>query len=137
MDLSDLYADVIMDHHRNPRNFGSLAEKDKEVHLTNSSCGDEIYLEVKLEGGRISKIAFRGMGCAISVASASLMTELVSGATLERAKELSEEFFGMVRDGKESSKDLGDARVFEGVSKYPMRVKCATLAWHALEKVIE
>ncbi len=136
MDLSELYADVIMDHHKNPRNFGSLAEKDKEVHLTNSSCGDEIYLQIKIEDGKISKIAFRGIGCAISVASASMMTELVSGATLERAKKLSDEFIEMVRDGKTPSKELKDARVFEGVSKYPMRVKCATLAWHALEKTI-
>ncbi len=137
MDPSELYAEVIIDHQKNPRNYGELENKDKEVKLTNSSCGDEIFLQVKFDGDRIQDIAFYGRGCAISTASASIMTELVKGISKEKAEELYEKFVEMARTGKAPSSELKDARVFQGVSKYPLRVKCATLAWHALEKVIE
>ncbi len=136
-DLSSLYADVIMDHQRNPRNFGELKDFDKEIHMTNSSCGDEIYVQVKFDGEKISDIKFHGMGCAISMASASVMTELVKNLNTKDAKALSKAFIEMVRDGKKPSMDLKEAHAFEGVVKYPMRVKCATLAWHAIDKALE
>lgn len=135
-DPSELYAEVIIDHQKNPRNYGELESKDKEVQLTNSSCGDEIFLQVKFDGDRIQDIAFHGRGCAISTASASIMTELVKGISKERAEELYEKFVEMARTGKEPSLELKDARVFQGVSKYPLRVKCATLAWHALKEAL-
>lgn len=136
-DLSDLYAEVIMDHQRHPRNFGKLESFDREVKMTNSSCGDQISLQVKLEDGKIKDLKFTGMGCAISMASASVMTEVVKGLSVQDAKKISEEFIKMVTDGKAPEDDLEDAKVFSSVYKYPMRVKCATLAWHALQKVIE
>ncbi len=137
MDLSELYAEVIIDHQRNPRNYGSLENSDKEVQLTNSSCGDEISLQVKFEKGNILDIAFHGHGCALSIASASIMTELVKGISKRDAKELCEKFIEMVQTGKHAFSQLKDARVFEGVSKYPLRAKCVTLAWHALKKALE
>jgi len=136
-DLSDLYAEVIMDHQRHPRNFGKLESFDREVKMTNSSCGDQISLQVKLEDGKIKDLKFTGMGCAISMASASVMTEVIKGLSVQDAKKISEEFIKMITDGKTPEDDLEDAKVFSGVYKYPMRVKCATLAWHALQKVIE
>ena len=136
MEISDLYTQLIIDHQKNPRNYGILEEKDKEVHLTNSSCGDEIFLQVKLVQNKIKDIAFYGHGCAISTASASIMTELVKGESKEKALRLYEEFLEMVRTGKEPSSLLKDARAFQGISLYPLRVKCATLAWHALKEVL-
>ncbi len=136
MDISDLYTEIIMDHQKNPRNYGMIENKDREVHLTNSSCGDEIFLQVKLNREKIQDIAFYGHGCAICTASASIMTDLVKGISREKALEFYEEFIQMVRSGKKPSSFLKDARVFEGVSQYPLRVKCATLAWHALKKAI-
>ncbi len=137
MELSDIYAEIIMDHQRNPRNYGEIEDKDLEIHLTNSSCGDEIFLEVKFEGNKIRDIAFHGHGCAVSIASASIMTELVKGISKEGARALYEKFIGMVQNGKEANSGLKEAQVFQGISKYPMRVKCATLAWHALKEILE
>ncbi len=136
-DLSDLYAEVIMDHQRHPRNFGKLESFDREIQMTNSSCGDQISLQVKFENEKIKDLKFTGMGCAISMASASVMTEVMKGLSIEEAKRFSDEFLEMIKAGKTPLDDLKDAKVFEGVHKYPMRVKCATLAWHALQKVIE
>lgn len=136
-DLSDLYAEVIMDHQRHPRNFGKLENFDREVQMTNSSCGDQISLQVKFENEKIKDLKFSGMGCAISMASASVMTEVMKGLSIEEARRFSDEFLEMVKAGKIPSDDLKDAKVFGGVYKYPMRVKCATLAWHALQKAIE
>ncbi len=137
MDLSELYADIIMDHQRNPRNYGEIKGKDKEVHLTNSSCGDEIFLQIKFDSDKIRDISFYGHGCAISTASASIMTELVKGVSKEKARKLYEKFLKMAQTGKDVSQELKDARVFQGVSKYPLRVKCATLAWHALKEALD
>ncbi|MCL5032850.1 MAG: SUF system NifU family Fe-S cluster assembly protein [Thermotogae bacterium] len=136
-DLSDLYAEVIMDHQRHPRNFGKLENFDREVQMTNSSCGDQISLQVKFENEKIKDLKFSGMGCAISMASASVMTEVMKGLSIEEARRFSDEFLEMVKAGKIPSDDLKDAKVFGGVYKYPMRVKCATLAWYALQKAIE
>ncbi len=137
MEISDLYADVIMDHQRNPRNYGSLEDRDVEVHTTNSSCGDEIFLEIKFDGNKISRIAFHGRGCAISKSSASIMTELVKGISKEKALELSKKFLEMIKTGKIQDRALKDAVIFQGVSQYPLRVKCATLSWHALEEALK
>ncbi|MGC8611385.1 MAG: Fe-S cluster assembly sulfur transfer protein SufU [Athalassotoga sp.] len=135
-DFSDLYAEIIMDHQKHPRNFGTLPIFDKEVQMTNSSCGDQISLQVKFEDGKIKDIKFMGIGCAISMASASVMTEIVKGMDVKEAKKISGEFIEMVTNGKEPVDDLKDARAFSGVNKYPMRVKCATLAWHAIQKAL-
>ncbi len=137
MEISELYADIIMDHQRNPRNYGTLEEKDVEVHTTNSSCGDEIFLEIKFDGDKISQIAFHGHGCAISKSSASIMTELVKGISKQKALELSKKFVEMVKIGKTQERELKDAVVFQGVSQYPLRTKCATLSWHALEEALK
>ena len=137
MEISELYADIIMDHQRNPRNYGILEDKDVEVHTTNSSCGDEIFLEIKFNGDKISKIAFHGHGCAISRSSASIMTELVKGLSRQKAVELSKKFVEMVKTGKIQDRELKDALIFQGVSQYPLRVKCATLSWHALEEALK
>jgi nitrogen fixation NifU-like protein len=136
-DLSELYAEVIMDHQRNPRNFGKLDDFDEEVEMTNSSCGDQIHLQIKFEGEKISDLRFSGIGCAISMASASVMTEIIKGKDVNDAKNISQVFIDMVREGKVPSLDLKEAKAFQGVVKYPMRVKCATLAWHALQKALE
>ncbi len=136
-DLSDLYAQVIMDHQRHPRNFGKLEEFDKEIQMTNSSCGDQISLQIKFENEKIKDLKFAGMGCAISMASASVMTEIMKGLSTKEAQNLCNEFLEMVKEGKTPIDDLKDAKVFSGVHKYPMRIKCATLAWHALQKAIE
>lgn len=135
-DLSDLYAEIVMDHQKHPRNFGTLPSFDKEVQMTNSSCGDQISLQVKFENGKIKDIRFKGMGCAISMASASVMTEVVKGLEVEQVKKLSNEFIDMVTNGKVPTDDLQDAKVFSGINKYPLRVKCATLAWHAIQKAL-
>ena len=137
MELSDLYADIIMDHQRNPRNYGTLEDKDVEIHTTNSSCGDEIFLEIKFDGNKISKIAFHGYGCAVSKSSASIMTELVKGVSRQKAMKLSRKFIEMVKNGTIQDHELKDAMIFQGISQYPLRVKCATLCWHALEEALK
>lgn len=137
MEISELYADIIMDHQKNPRNYGTLEDKDIEIHSTNFSCGDEIFLEIKFDADKISQIAFHGQGCAISKSSASIMTELVKGLSKRKALELSRKFIEMVKNGKVQGRDLKDAVVFQGVSQYPLRVKCATLPWHVLKEALK
>lgn len=136
-ELSDLYAEVIMDHQRHPRNFGKLEKFDKEVQMTNSSCGDRISIQIKFDGEKVEDLKFSGMGCTISMASASVMTEVMKGLSIEDVKRLSQEFIDMIKEGKTPVDDLKEAKVFSGVHKYPMRVKCATLAWHAIQKAVE
>lgn len=136
-DLSELYAEIIMDHQRNPRNFGKLEKFDKSIQMTNSSCGDQISIQVKFDDGKIKDLKFSGMGCAVSMASASVMTEVMKGLSIEDARRLSQEFIDMIKEGKAPIDDLKEARAFSGIHKYPMRVKCATLAWHAIQEAID
>ena len=130
-ELRELYQEVILDHNRRPRNFGALPSANHQAEGYNPLCGDKVTVFLDLQDGRIQDVAFQGAGCAISTASASLMTEALKGKTAEEAREIFHDFQGLVTKG-EDSEDLGKLAVFAGVREFPMRVKCATLAWHTL-----
>jgi nitrogen fixation NifU-like protein len=137
-DLRDLYQEVILDHNRSPRNFGPLPSANRRAEGHNPLCGDRVTVYLDLADGRLQDVAFQGSGCAISTASASLMTEALKGLTLEEARGLFKGFHDLVTLGAdEGSPDLGKLAVFTGVREYPMRVKCATLAWHALMAALD
>jgi nitrogen fixation NifU-like protein len=137
-DLRDLYQEVILDHNRRPRNFGPLPTANRRAEGHNPLCGDRVTVYLDLAGGRLQDVAFQGSGCAISTASASLMTEALKGLTLEEARGLFKGFHDLVTLGAaEGSPELGKLAVFTGVREYPMRVKCATLAWHALMAALD
>ena len=135
-DLRDLYQEVILDHNRRPRNFGPLASANHRADGSNPLCGDKVTVLLDLEAGRIRDVAFQGAGCAISTASASLMTEALKGLSVEEARTLFHGFHELVTQGDEGE-DLGKLAVFTGVREYPMRVKCATLAWHTLMAALD
>ncbi len=139
-ELQELYREVILDHNRSPRNFGELKDADRVVEGVNPLCGDHMKLYVKLDGDKVKDIRFTGTGCAISVASSSLMTERVKGASLQDNLDLFEKIHGMLTaaDYDESAGlgDLDKLAALSGVRDYPMRVKCATLAWHALKNAL-
>lgn len=137
--LDDLYRRVIMDHYQKPRNRGKLDEAEGlVVNLNNPTCGDSISLSLKVENGKVADAKFLGEGCSISMSSASMMTEAVKGKTLEEALKLAQIFSDMMQ-GKEidDSIDLGDIEALQGVAKFPARIKCATLAWKALEQGVK
>ncbi len=134
MQLDDLYREVIMDHYQHPRNQGELAEDAKSVDLRNPSCGDEIKLQLKIENGIVTDVRFKGSGCSISMSSASMMTEAIKGLPVDEALALSKTFRNMMKGDEVDTEDLGDIEALQGVSKFPARIKCATLAWQALEK---
>jgi nitrogen fixation NifU-like protein len=137
-DLRDLYQEVILDHNRRPRNFGPLPTANRRAEGHNPLCGDRVTVYLDLADGRLQDVAFQGAGCAISTASASLMTEALKGLTLEEARGLFKGFHDLVTLGAaEGSPELGKLAVFTGVREYPMRVKCATLAWHALMAALD
>jgi nitrogen fixation NifU-like protein len=134
--LSDLYQEVILDHNRRPRNFRTIDEARQQEGF-NPLCGDRLTLYVKLEGDRISDVAFQGSGCAISKASASLMTEALKGKTIDEARTLFERFHAMVTSAPEApAPDLGKLSVLSGVREFPTRVKCASLAWHTMKAAV-
>ncbi len=138
-DLEDLYREVILDHNKNPRNFGELADADRTVEGVNPLCGDKMTLFVKLDDGRISDIRFKGTGCAISVASSSLMTERIRGATIDEALGMFDTVHHMLTDTElddDAIAELGKLAALSGVREYPSRVKCASLAWHALKSAL-
>jgi len=137
MDLNDLYRDVIVDHNRSPRNFRKIEGATRTAEGYNPLCGDKLTLYLKLDGDRISDVAFQGSGCAISVASASLMTEALRGKTREEAETIYRKFHGMVtgHDDDEDS-ELGKLSVLAGVRQYPSRVKCASLCWHTVNAAL-
>ncbi|TWB21820.1 nitrogen fixation NifU-like protein [Nitrospirillum amazonense] len=147
MDLRDLYQDIILDHGRSPRNFRTLAAPSHFAHGHNPLCGDKVTIFLRLDGDRIVEVSFEGKGCAISTASASLMTEVVLNKTLAEAEALFGHFHGTVTGGAASGTagGLPDALAEEGerlqpltgVKAYPTRVKCATLAWHTLEAAVK
>ncbi|TDQ40456.1 Fe-S cluster assembly sulfur transfer protein SufU [Aureibacillus halotolerans] len=136
--LDALYRTVIMDHYKNPRNKGILEDSSVTIHMNNPTCGDRIQLQLTIKDGKVSDARFDGEGCSISLSSASMMTQSIKGKDLKEALEMSETFSEMVQ-GKEYSTehDLGDIEALQGVAKFPARIKCATLAWKALEKGIE
>jgi nitrogen fixation NifU-like protein len=137
-DLRELYQEVIFDHNRNPRNFGKLADANRHADGNNPLCGDKLSLYLKIENDVITDIRFEGMGCAISTASASLMTERLKGMKVADAEALFRKFHAVVtEDGKDTAgPELGKLSVLTGVREYPARVKCATLAWHTLEAAL-
>jgi len=136
-DLRDLYQEVILDHGRKPRNFGPLAEANRHADGFNPLCGDKISVQLKVEDGIVRAIHFEGAGCAISTASASLMTEALVGKPEGDAHRLFDEFHRLVVGDGASGEHLGKLVVFTGVREYPSRVKCATLAWHTLNAALE
>jgi nitrogen fixation NifU-like protein len=136
-DLTDLYQEVILDHNRRPRNFREIGEASRRREGYNPLCGDRLTLYVKLDGDRMIDVAFQGSGCAISKASASLMTEALKGKTIDEARSLFDRFHEMVTSPPETpTPDLGKLSVFAGVREFPTRVKCASLAWHTLRAAV-
>jgi nitrogen fixation NifU-like protein len=139
VDLRDLYQQVILDHNRSPRNFREIDEPDRVVSGDNPLCGDKIEVYLKLSGDVIEDVSFRGSGCAISQASASLMTTAVIGRPVAEAELLFQEFHAMVTGDENtvvSRKVLGKLAAFAGVREFPARVKCANLAWHTLRAAL-
>lgn len=137
-ELKELYRQVILDHNRNPRNFGELENATRVVAGVNPLCGDKMTLYVKLDGDRIDDIRFKGTGCAISVASSSLMTERVKGAPVAAALRLFDQVHALLTapHSHEPPEDLDKLAALGGVREYPSRVKCASLGWHALKSAI-
>ena len=135
-ELGDLYQEMILEHYKSPRNFGILEDATRAAHGDNPLCGDKIALTVRLKGDLIEDLRFKGSGCAISTASASLMTEALKGKTRADARSLFEKFHPMVM-GTGPAEGVGKLDVFSGVSEFPVRVKCATLAWHTLLAALE
>ena len=138
MELEELYQDVILDHSRHPRHYGVLEGASHKAEGYNPLCGDKVTIYVKLENGVIADISFEGSGCAISTASASLLTESLKGKTLAEAEALFESFHNLLTglEPADEAPKLGKLVVFSGVCDYPTRVKCATLAWHTLHAAL-
>lgn len=138
--IRDLYQEVVFDHNRNPRNFRVMEDATRKIEGFNPLCGDKITLYVKVNDGVIEDVSFQGSGCAISTASASLMTEIVKGKTEDEAQHLFD-IFHRITTGKNDEavnlEDIGKLAVLAGVRAYPARVKCATLAWHSLQAALK
>ena len=140
-DLRELYQEVILDHGRKPRNFGPLPGANREAHGHNPLCGDKLDVQLKMKDGVVEDVKFEGAGCAISVASASLMTEALKGRTEAEAHALFEKFHALLTGEEvfspEQLEELEKLAVFSGVRDYPLRVKCATLGWHTMNAALE
>ncbi|TDL32476.1 SUF system NifU family Fe-S cluster assembly protein [Jeotgalibacillus sp. S-D1] len=136
--LDTLYRQVIMDHYKNPRNKGAIEDGSVTIDMNNPTCGDRIHLTLDVEDGLVKEAKFDGEGCSISMASASMMTQVIKGQTVDTALNMSGIFSDMML-GKEydDSIDLGDIEALQGVAKFPARIKCATLAWKAMEKGVK
>ncbi len=136
--LEELYQDILLDHYRRPRNRGKLDPADLAAQDSNPLCGDQIEITAKLSDGKIADIKFDGHGCTICTASASIMTQKLRDKTVPEAAALAENFQKMMRgDVPFGGKEMGDLKALEGVLKFPVRVKCATLAWHTIQKAID
>ena len=138
LNLDQLYRRVIMDHYKNPRNKGELTDGGLTIDMNNPTCGDRIHLTMQVEDGIVQDAKFDGEGCSISMASASMMTQAVKGKSVEDAVRMSKAFSDMML-GKDLDEDLdlGDIEALSGVSQFPARIKCATLAWKAMEKGVD
>jgi nitrogen fixation NifU-like protein len=138
-DLRELYQDLIKDHSKKPRNFRALAEGSRHVEGFNPLCGDHFTVYLQMDGDVVQDIAFQGSGCAISTSSASLMTQALKGKTRSEAEALFQKFHALLTSDTESASDaeLGKLAVFAGVRKFPVRVKCASLAWHTFRAALE
>jgi nitrogen fixation protein NifU and related proteins len=140
MTASDaLYQELILDHNRKPKNYRVMEHADRKVEGNNPLCCDQLTVWLKMEGDKISDVSFQGQGCAISKASASMMTTAVKGKTREEAEVLFDKFHDLVTGKLDAAhqKELGSLRAFGGVSKFPLRVKCASLSWHTLKSALE
>jgi nitrogen fixation protein NifU and related proteins len=138
-DLRELYQETILDHYKRPRNFGELPGADRKAEGYNPLCGDRETVYLKLDGDVLKEVRFRGTGCAISTASASLMTDSVRGKTRDEAEALFEKFHELITgepSGRTDGPPLGKLEVFSGVREYPVRIKCATLPWHTLKAAL-
>jgi nitrogen fixation protein NifU and related proteins len=137
-DLRELYQDVILEHSKAPRNYRSLEKANHKAEGYNPLCGDHFTIYLTLDGDKIADVSFQGSGCAISKASASMMTQSVKGKTKEEAEKMFERFHELVTGHEGGDRQaLGKLAVFAGVSEFPVRVKCATLAWHTLQAALE
>jgi nitrogen fixation protein NifU and related proteins len=139
-ELSDLYQEVILDHNKNPRNYREIANADKTADGHNPLCGDQLKVYLCMEDDKVTDVAFLGSGCAISKASASMMTQAVKGKTREETEMLFDEFHRMVRgelDEEAEGNHLGRLKIFAGVREFPARVKCASLSWHTMKAALE
>ncbi len=138
-EMSDLYQEIILDHYKRPRNRGRLDDADRHAVGQNPLCGDHVVVFAKVKDDIVEEVTFEGSGCAISTASASLMTDAIKGKTLDQAKALFRKFHALVTNSDEvdHGNGLGKLTVFSGVCRYPVRVKCATLAWHTLVAALE
>ena len=138
-ELSDLYQEVILEHNKNPRNFREIADADQYADGKNPLCGDALRVYVSLDGDTVTDVAFKGSGCAISKASASMMTQAVKGKTKAEAEAIFGEFHAMVTgelDTETQENELGKLKIFAGVLEFPARVKCASLSWHTLNAAL-
>lgn len=133
-EFDELYRELILDHYRSPRHHEPLPEADVVAEGYNPLCGDEVEIRLRFSNGTLADLSLHGRGCSISQASGSMLSDLVIGKSAEQVRELSGLFTKMMREpGEESPEELGDLEAFQGVAKFPARVKCATLAWHTLE----
>lgn len=138
-ELNELYQETILEHNKNPRNFRDIEDADNTADGKNTLCGDALRVYVKMDGDVVGDVAFKGSGCAISKASASMMTQTVRGKTREQAEQLFDEFHKMVTGGLDVETDensLGKLKIFAGVLEFPARVKCASLSWHTLNAAL-
>jgi nitrogen fixation protein NifU and related proteins len=137
--FASLYQQLILEHYKRPRNKGTLEEPTARIHMNNPTCGDEIILDLLLDEGRIADVRFTGVGCSISQASVSMMTQLLKGRTPAEARALAERFTRMLHGDPDAAADrsLGELRALAGVANYPARVKCALLGWDALGEALE
>lgn len=137
--LNSLYQQLILEHYRNPRNKAELPDATVEVHMANPVCGDEIRLQLRIENHTIEDVKFMGQGCSISQASVSMMTKLLKGKSLEEAQAVAERFTSMMHGDEAAAHDrsLGDLRALQGVSKFPVRIKCALLGFDALQEALK
>ncbi|MBK9766840.1 MAG: SUF system NifU family Fe-S cluster assembly protein [Chloracidobacterium sp.] len=138
-ELSDLYQEVILEHNKNPRNFREIEDADQTADGKNPLCGDALRVYVSMDGDKIADVSFKGSGCAISKASASMMTQAVKGNTRDEAETIFNEFHEMVTGGLDIETDentLGKLKIFAGVLEFPARVKCASLSWHTLHAAL-
>lgn len=136
-DLNQLYQEVILDHGRRPRNFRKMERESAHAEGYNPLCGDKIVLQLQVENGVVTDATFQGSGCAISTASASLLTETLKGKTRQQAEQLFARFQRLITGDGAIQPELGKLAVFSGVRDYPMRVKCATLPWHTMRAALE
>lgn len=137
-ELDDLYREIIIDHYRNPRHRGHLDAPSATHEGLNPLCGDEVTIEVKVDDGRVAGVSYTGSGCSISQSSASMMTEAVAGKPIAEVQHLIGDFTAMMRGSDDiDPESLGDLEALSGVRKFPVRIKCATLAWHTLDEALK